>query len=64
MIIKRERDHALIESPMCGMLREIIRAEDGVAVNIAVLNNIGETKGHYHETFDELYFMLDGCPTG
>jgi len=62
-IVKREQDHDLIESPMCGMLREIFDAEDDVPATIAVLNNIDATTGHYHETFDALYFMLDGWLT-
>ena len=33
-IVRREKDHALIESPMCGMLREIFDAEDADPLSV------------------------------
>jgi mannose-6-phosphate isomerase-like protein (cupin superfamily) len=60
MIVKLLKDHHLKESPTCGELREILTAADYSQANVAIALDIKPTKAHYHEKFDEIYFMLDG----
>jgi mannose-6-phosphate isomerase-like protein (cupin superfamily) len=60
MIVKLLKDHHLKESPTCGELREILTAADYSQTNIAIALDIKPTKAHYHDNFDEIYFVLDG----
>ena len=59
MIFKLLADHVVKQSPTCGEIREILRGPE-YSPNLAIAVNIGVTTAHYHETFDEIYFMLDG----
>ena len=62
IVVKLLRDHVPAHSPFCGALLEILRGSE-FAPNIAVLLNVGRTTAHYHENFDEVYFMLEGSIT-
>lgn len=59
MIVKLERDHRIRRSPFCGEIREILAGAE-YSPNIAVAIDIEPTEPHYHERFDEIYFVLDG----
>lgn len=59
MLTKHLNDHVLKHSPVCGEIREII-VGDEYRPNVAIAVNILPTTGHYHTTFDEIYFVLDG----
>ena len=63
MIIKRVEDHNIIKSNTCGNIHEILTDEDYDSLSIAVLPDSQPTKGHYHEKFEEIYFVLDGSVT-
>jgi mannose-6-phosphate isomerase-like protein (cupin superfamily) len=59
MILRHLADHIVKTSPTCGAIHEILR--DGeCSPNLALAFNIGRTVPHYHTTFDEIYFVLDG----
>lgn len=60
MIVKLLKDHVVKESPTCGELREILIGNDYPFLNIAVAQDIKPTKAHYHQQFEEIYFVLDG----
>ena len=63
MIIRKEQDHVIKTSPFCGLIREILRQQDYDSLSIAVVENIKPTTAHYHERFEEIYFMLEGSLT-
>jgi mannose-6-phosphate isomerase-like protein (cupin superfamily) len=60
MITKKLADHLIVHSPYCGEIREIISGSDYDKLGIAVAVDIRPTTAHYHKTFDEIYFVLDG----
>jgi mannose-6-phosphate isomerase-like protein (cupin superfamily) len=59
MITKLLKDHVVNQSPMCGEIREIL-IDTEYSPNVAIVMDILPTKAHYHESFDEIYFVLDG----
>ena len=60
MIVKKVKDHHVITSNTCGNIHEILTDEDYDSLSVAVLPDSQPTKGHYHEKFEEIYFVLDG----
>lgn len=60
MFLKHLDDQILIHSPTCGEGREVITKVDPNPFGIAIFINIKPTQGHYHLSFDETYFVLDG----
>jgi mannose-6-phosphate isomerase-like protein (cupin superfamily) len=60
MIVKLYKDHVVKQSPTCGELREILIGNEYPFLNIAVAQDIKPTRAHYHNGFDEIYFVLDG----
>lgn len=60
MLIKHLADHLIVNSPTCGEVRDILKKGDYDPLGIAISINIQKTEGHYHLTFDEIYFVLDG----
>jgi mannose-6-phosphate isomerase-like protein (cupin superfamily) len=60
VLVKRMQDHNVVDSPICGIIREIIIGNDYERLNLALSVNIGITTAHYHKGFDEIYFVLDG----
>ena len=60
MITKKVKDHIVNQTPTCGIVRGILNRADYEGVNIAEAINIQPTKAHFHRTFDEIYFVLDG----
>ena len=59
MIKKLMKDHIIKQSPICGEIREIIVGRE-YSPNIAIALDIRPTTAHYHNSFDEIYFVLDG----
>jgi mannose-6-phosphate isomerase-like protein (cupin superfamily) len=62
MIVKKAKDHFVKMNPLCGEIREILR-DEYEQMSIAIAMDIGPTTAHYHESFDEIYFLLDGTMT-
>lgn len=59
MITKLLADHIVQRSPFCGAIHQILSGRD-YSPSIALAIDIRETAAHFHETFDEIYFVLDG----
>jgi mannose-6-phosphate isomerase-like protein (cupin superfamily) len=59
MITKLLRDHVVKTSPFCGAIHEIVTGAE-YSPSIALAIDIRETVAHFHRTFDEVYFVLDG----
>ena len=59
-IIRTKQDQITKDTPFCGKVTEILKKGDYAAFDLATLDNIHHTTGHYHATFDELYMMLAG----
>lgn len=59
MLIKHLADHVVKSSPTCGEIHEILCGNE-FSPNVALAFDIGPTKAHFHTTFDEIYFVLDG----
>ncbi len=59
MILKHLADHVIKQSPTCGAIHEVLRGKE-YSPNIAIAFDIGVTTPHYHQTFDEIYFLIEG----
>ena len=59
MLIKHQSDHKVVESKWCGEIREILRGDE-YSPNVAIAIDIRVTIPHFHRTFEEVYFVLDG----
>jgi mannose-6-phosphate isomerase-like protein (cupin superfamily) len=59
MLTKLLRDHIVKSSPFCGAIHEILTGAE-YSPSLALAIDIRETIGHFHKTFDEIYFVLDG----
>ncbi len=59
MITKLLNDHIVRTSPFCGAIHEILTGAE-YSPSIALAIDIRETVPHFHKTFDEIYFVLDG----
>jgi len=60
IVVKRAKDAKIVESQTCGSISEVLTGLDYPHCSIAVVNNIGITVGHFHETFDEIYWLEKG----
>lgn len=60
MLIKHLSDHTVVNSPTCGTVREILKKAEYAPLGVAICLDIQSTQGHYHNSFDEIYFVLDG----
>jgi mannose-6-phosphate isomerase-like protein (cupin superfamily) len=59
LITKLLEDHIVKQADYCGEIREILSGSGNVP-DIAVALDIEPNIAHYHTTFDEVYFVLDG----
>ncbi len=60
IIVKRMSDHNVVDSHICGVIREVLIGNDYNFLNLAISIDIEITQAHFHEKFDEIYFVLDG----
>jgi mannose-6-phosphate isomerase-like protein (cupin superfamily) len=60
MLIKHLSDHFVVNSATCGEVRNILKKDDHYPLGVAVCIDIQPTEGHFHRSFDETYFVLDG----
>lgn len=60
MLTKKLADHLVIHSQVCGEIREILTGDDYDKLGVAIAMDIKPTTAHYHKSFDEIYFVLDG----
>ena len=59
-IIKKQSDHEIKSSPMCGDVAQILNNSEQPGIDIAMLVNMKTTTAHYHRGFTEVYLVLDG----
>ena len=60
MLVKKLKDFVINQTLTCGEIREVIRGNDYDPLGLAIAIDIKPTQAHYHKTFDEIYFVLDG----
>lgn len=53
MIVKQTKDHKVIQTGICGEIREILSGND-YSFDIALAINIDETTAHYQKGFPPL----------
>ena len=60
MLVKLVKDIVQNQTATCGRVDMILSTSDYAKLNVAICLNIKPTIAHYHPTFDEIYFVLDG----
>ncbi len=63
IIVKKNSDLQAFQTPCCGEMREILSLYDYPATGVSIAVDIKPTTAHYHKTFDEIHFLLDGTIT-
>jgi hypothetical protein len=63
MKIKLINDQKVIETDTCGQILEILSGGEHPNLNLAIAIDIHPTKAHFHKSFDEIPFVLDGSMT-
>ena len=60
MLVKLVKDIIENQTATCGRVDMILSSADYPKLNVAICLDIKPTIAHYHPTFDEIYFVLDG----
>jgi len=60
MITKKYTEHNVLDSPYAGEMREIINSSEYNKAGVAIAVDLEQMDAHYHRTFDEIFFVLDG----
>ena len=60
MITKKFADHKVLDSPYAREMREVINGNDYEKMAIAIAVDMEQMDAHYHKTFDQIFFVLDG----
>ena len=60
MITKKFADQNVLDSPYCREMREVINGNDYEKMAIAIAVDMEQMDAHYHKTFDQIFFVLDG----
>ena len=60
MITKKFADHKVLDSPYAREMREVINTNDYEKMAIAIAVDMEQMDAHYHKTFDQIFFVLDG----
>lgn len=60
MIKKKYEDHNILKSPYAREMREIISSAEYDKAGVAIAVDLEQMEAHYHRTFDELFFVLEG----
>ena len=60
MLVKLVADMVKTQTVTCGEVDMILGSVDYAKLNVAICPNIKPTIAHYHPSFDEIYFVLDG----
>ena len=63
MKIKLTNSHKVVDTDTCGQIREILSNGEYAPFDLAIVIDLHPTKAHFHKTFDEVYFVLDGTIT-
>jgi len=60
MITKKYSEHNVLDSPYCREMREIINSNEYEKAGVAIAVDLEQMDAHYHKTFDQIFFVLDG----
>lgn len=60
MITKKYADHNVLDSPYAREMREIINSNEYERAGVAIAVDMEQMDAHYHKTFDQIFFVLDG----
>ncbi len=60
MITKKYEVHNILDSPYAKEMREIISGSEYENAAVAIAVDLEQMDAHYHNTFDEIFFVLDG----
>ncbi|MCZ6638396.1 MAG: WxcM-like domain-containing protein [Candidatus Dadabacteria bacterium] len=60
MITKKFADHKVLDFPYAREMREVINTNDYEKMAIAIAVDMEQMNAHYHKTFDQIFFVLDG----
>ncbi|MEM7009667.1 MAG: hypothetical protein AAF462_11090, partial [Thermodesulfobacteriota bacterium] len=60
MITKKYSEHNVLKSPYAKEMREIISGEEYDKAGVAIAVDLEQMNAHYHNSFDEIFFVLDG----
>ena len=60
MITKKYTEHNVLDSPYAREMREIINSSEYEKAGVAIAVDLEQMDAHYHKTFDEIFFILDG----
>lgn len=60
MLKKKPEDHKVLDSPYCREMREILNANEYGEMGLAIAVDLIPMAAHYHKTFDEIYYVLEG----
>lgn len=60
MITKKYTEHNVLDSPYAREMREIINSNEYEKASMAIAVDLEQMDAHYHRTFDEIFFVLEG----
>jgi len=60
VITKKYAEHNVLDSPYAREMREIINSSEYEKAGVAIAVDLEQMDAHYHKTFDEIFFVLDG----
>lgn len=60
MIKKKPEDHILHSCPYAREMREILKVSEYDKIGLAVGVDLFQMEAHYHKSFDEIFYVLEG----
>ena len=60
MIKKKYSDHIVLDCPYAKEMREILNSSEYDKAGVAIAVDLEQMDAHYHKTFDEVFYVLDG----
>jgi len=60
MITKKYSEHNVLDCAYSREMREITNASEYEKASFAIAVDLEQMDAHYHRTFDEIFFVLDG----
>lgn len=60
MIKKKPQDHNVLDSPYAREMRKILDESEYSNMGLAVAVDLIPMAAHFHRTFDEIYYVLEG----
>ncbi len=60
MVTKKYTEHNVLDSPYAREMREIINSSEYEKASMAIAVDLEQMDAHYHKTFDQIFFVLEG----